>query len=82
MKLGWAFFALAVAMALAYGLNRGIYFGSTTHPDINSSAPGRPWFVKDCRYLFPDGIHRWYSNAGFTAADASEGFCPFFQPEH
>jgi hypothetical protein len=79
MKLGWAFFGLAVVVTIAYGLNRGIYLGSATYPSENSFAPGTPWFVKNCRYLFPDGIHRTYANGARTMEEASNGICPFFE---
>lgn len=77
MKIGWAFFSLAVIAMLAYGLNRGIYVGSELVPGVNTFN-GRPNVTKNCRYLFPSGIHAQWANTGWTEEEADDAFCALF----
>jgi hypothetical protein len=80
MKLGWAFFALAVIVAAAYALNRGIYIGSSTDPFTMSNGV---FYAKHCRYLFPSGVVLTSAggSVGRTEAEAErdQWFCPLFQ---
>jgi hypothetical protein len=80
MKIGWAFFALAVIAAAVYALNRGIYVGYTVYlvPEGNPYAPGRAYYRMECRYLYPSGIFRDLAGSGFSRDDAAEGMCRFF----
>jgi hypothetical protein len=76
MKLGWAFFALAAVVALAYAMNRGVYVGSKVYFYKETT------WGKDCYYLFPSGVHTVNVSAGQSAVEADRGFCPFFQPQY
>ena len=76
---GWAFFALAAIATRAYGLNRGVYVGSEVFPYTPSGAD-KVWYEKDCRYLFPSGIHAQWVTVAPTPEGADKGFCTFFQP--
>jgi hypothetical protein len=81
MRLGWAFFALAVVAAAAFALNRGVYVGSYID---TFNFGGKTAYAANCRYLFPSGIHPWFAGAtGDTPQeiDNKEWFCPLFQPQ-
>lgn len=58
MKLGWAFFALAVVVVLAYALNRGVYVGSRVYLYKETT------YGKDCnpfRHPYGERLCRFYS---------------------
>jgi len=82
VKLGWAFFALVAVAAAAYALNRGVYVGSGIH---TYTYGGSIKYAKDCRYLFPSGIHSasvsgWGIGDSQQEAESSDWFCPLFEP--
>jgi hypothetical protein len=79
MKLVWAFFGLAVIMAVAYTLNRGVNVGYTVTEDPDP-APCAPSYRMDCRYLYPSGFSYLATHSGDTKEDAAKGTCPFFHP--
>lgn len=82
MKLGWAFFCLAVVVMVAYGLNRGIFIGTSIDSQVLG---GTIIFAKHCRYLFPSGIHLTSRGAiGYTRSEAESkdsSPCPLFDPD-
>ena len=79
MKLGWAFFGLAVVAAVAYSLNRGVYVGSEVRLVSERSSNGLPWYEKDCHYLFPTGVYSQWVSQEHTRKDAEVAFCRFFK---
>ena len=80
MRIGWAFFALAVVALLGYGLNRGVYVGSRIVQGQMGQAPyATPTFGKQCRYLFISGVHEPKKQPGwFGRTDAENEFCRLF----
>ncbi len=80
MKPGLALFiVLAVAAAAAaFAVSQGLYIGSSVYrsPYIRDKV----WYEKDCRYLFPLGIHSQQSGGGPTPQAADQnGSCRLFQ---
>jgi len=65
MKLHWIVLLLAIAGGAVYGIDRGIYIGSTTtiknssYPvgqGVNAETRTYSVIFKNCRYLFISGI--------------------------
>lgn len=81
MKLGLAFFALATLATAAYALNRGVYAGSDLHLQPSGYNDVPVWYMKNCKYLFPSGIHTKLAGGGETRREADKSFCPFFNSE-
>lgn len=82
MRMAWAFFALAVIALLGYSLNRGIYVGSRIiQGQMGQSPYATPTFGKQCRYLFPSGIHQTRKEPGWFNRDGADNdFCSLFHP--
>ena len=74
MKLGWAFFGLAVLLVVAYSLNDGIYVGSDVETEYDQ-AINKSYFVKNCRYLYISGITDKYAGVGDTQEEADDHAC-------
>lgn len=79
MKIGWAFFGLAVVAAIAYALNRGMYVGSEIHLESTVYKEMPYVYVKNCKYLFPSGVYLKFINSNPDREKADVGFCPLFQ---
>lgn len=79
--LGWAFFALAVAVVAGYALNRGIYVGSDVRGGPFTLSNGQTVFLyrKHCRYLHLSGISEDDSLGEQRRIDAEKFFCRMFE---
>ena len=73
MRVGWAFFGLAVVVLVGYCVNRGVYVGSSVLKDGPNG-----YYRKHCRFLFPSGTVVRARGGWFSAEQANNEFCPLF----
>jgi hypothetical protein len=85
MKKYWIVAPMAVAAALLYGLQRGIWDGVLFYiPDMNGPLPHHP--IMMCRYLYFSGVHTLSPlppRPSFASQPnlPSVGECPFLASE-
>ena len=72
LRIGWAFFLLALIVAFAYGFNRGIYIGSSV---VQLQKNTGTYYYKHCRYLFPSGVTVTTHGGWDTNQEAVEDSC-------
>jgi hypothetical protein len=75
--VGWLVFAL-VLIALAYGLNRGLYVGSAINISSREGA-GNLLYAKSCRYLHFDGVHGLPGAETHSQDEAQAAACAVLQ---
>lgn len=71
----WALLGVAVVIASAYGLNRGILVGSKIETARLSADYPVPFYRKHCRYLFFNGIQQVLTNSESTREEAENSSC-------
>jgi hypothetical protein len=72
LRIGWAFFLLALIVVFAYGLNRGIYLGSSV---VQLQKNTGTYYYKHCRYLFPSGVTVIEHGGWDTDQEAANDVC-------
>src|SRR5216684_1341232 len=79
----WALLGLglAVVLAAAYFLNRGILVGSRIESARLSDAYPVPFFKKHCRYLFFTGVQQVWTSSESTREDAEKSSCAALKSE-
>jgi hypothetical protein len=73
-SLRWVF-ALAIVIAVGYGLNRGILVGSRIETAKLSDDYPVPFYKKHCRYLFFTGIQQVWTTSESTREEAEQSSC-------
>jgi hypothetical protein len=75
LRIWWAFLLLAVAVLFAYGLNRGIYVGSS---EVEREKSTGVYHYKLCRYLFFSGITVIENGGWDSSQEAAHKRCGLF----
>src|SRR5437764_10431407 len=66
---------LAVVVAAAYFLNRGVLVGSRIETARLSDAYPVPFYKKHCRYLFFNGVEQVWTASESTREEAERSSC-------
>jgi hypothetical protein len=79
----WALLGLglAVVLAAAYFLNRGVLVGSRIETAKLSDAYPVPFYKKHCRYLFFNGIQQVWTASESTREEAEKSSCASLKSE-
>ena len=77
----WALLGLAVLLAAAYFLNRGVLVGSKIETARLSDAYPVPFYKKHCRYLFFNGIQQVWTASESTREEAEKSSCASLKSE-
>jgi hypothetical protein len=79
----WALLGLglAVILAAAYFLNRGVLVGSSIETARLSDAYPVPFYKKHCRYLFFNGIQQVWTASESTREEAEKSSCAALKSE-
>ena len=77
----WALLGVAVLLAAAYFLNRGVLVGSKIETAKLSDAYPVPFYKKHCRYLFFNGIQQVWTASESTREEAEQSSCASLKSE-
>jgi hypothetical protein len=72
LRIVWVFFLLALIVGFAYGVNRGIYIGSSV---VQLQKKTGTYYYKYCRYLFQSGVTVTRRGGWDTEQEAANDAC-------